>query len=556
MSRNRRSPRQPRAATPPPVSVGGSQFQIGPAAAALNAQELQQAGVSLAQLAAANQSVAASATAATQSLSSESSQLTQLTRVTQEHTQATSAATIPARQLNQLHQEHSQAAETANQGLTTQTGLLQRLSAGWQAATTPIRGAAGEMLNLAGIYGAAATPIGLVTTALSTLANEAGRMTAAAGDMEDWERSVGLLPESTRTLNDLQKQLDATRTSAEALGGELLAPGAGGFLTFLNDALKSLRDSFADPMHPEQIERANLYADALARVPQLLNQSNQEMHDLQQQANLVRSSTEAQLRPLQDQLDLLRRARAEHEALRSLSEAEAQLAQDQKDALDVSGPLGVSARRNLLADTQREAQARDAFNYFQQTQGIADRMNQIQAQGQQDLTPILDRITTLLENIYNLRQGKTPEVISAETGRGMAYYGGYLAYAERPGQSVPGAPSLGAYVAGNATPGIGYGAAGYGTSGIGFGTPSGGSAGMYPGRASGGPVTEGWWRVGENGPEWLHAGGSGYVVPNAAGSQHLLGLCLNCHKEFTIENAADPRVARASDRGIAGWKGR
>jgi vacuolar-type H+-ATPase subunit H len=212
--------------------------------------------------------------------------------------------------------------------------------------------------------------------------------------------------------------LDATRTSAEALGGELLAPGASGFLSFLNDALKSLRDSFADPMHPEQIERANLYADALARVPQLLNQSNQEMHGLQQQADSVRSSTEAQLKPLQDKLDALRRARAEHEALRSLSEAEAQLAQDQKDALDVSGPLGVSARRNLLADTQREAQARDAFNYFQQTQGITDRMNQIQAQGQQNLTPILDRITTLLENIYNLRQGKTPEVISAETGQG------------------------------------------------------------------------------------------------------------------------------------------
>lgn len=45
------------------------------------------------------------------------------------------------------------------------------------------------------------------------------------------------------------------------------------------------------------------------------------------------------------------------------------------------------------------------------------------------------------------------------------------------------------------------------------------NAGAVPGRASGGSVDEGWYIVGENGPEPLHAGGPGQVYPNGGAGQ-------------------------------------
>lgn len=45
------------------------------------------------------------------------------------------------------------------------------------------------------------------------------------------------------------------------------------------------------------------------------------------------------------------------------------------------------------------------------------------------------------------------------------------------------------------------------------------NAGAVPGRASGGDVAEGWYIVGENGPEPLHAGGPGQVYPNGGAGQ-------------------------------------
>lgn len=69
------------------------------------------------------------------------------------------------------------------------------------------------------------------------------------------------------------------------------------------------------------------------------------------------------------------------------------------------------------------------------------------------------------------------------------------------------------------------------------------SSGYVPGRAGGGPVSEGWYKVGERGPEWLHAGGNGSVVAN--GGMTVTHRCPDCDQDWWIEQAGTPRGSRA-----------
>lgn len=82
--------------------------------------------------------------------------------------------------------------------------------------------------------------------------------------------------------------------------------------------------------------------------------------------------------------------------------------------------------------------------------------------------------------------------------------------------------------------------------------PSGGgdlNANPRQQRALGGSVNEGWYTVGENGPEWLHAGGSGYVTPNGGGGgggslgtiqiEHLCPRCLRLEMDTYMIDRRD-----------------
>jgi hypothetical protein len=547
MSRNRRGGRP----AAPAISVGGSDFTIGPAAAALNADALAQAGVTIAQTADAMRNLQSAAAATGQTLANVAAPVASLTSQFAAHTQGVNSAT-------QAYSAHSTAVKTLGQQQEQQHEWLNRSIIDLSGLSGGARQAAGSLLSFAGInpeMTVLAAGLNLVEGGMNAVAAEGQHMLASASFVQEWQRQIGALPATTRTFNDAVSSLDAARTSLEAL---VAGPSLNFFTGFLDFVDRKLQD-LAENMAPGSVTAA--MAKDASVLPGLIVQATNNLHDYEMTAARVRLATEAQVAPLEAQLRVMERQHQHLEQMYSLYDAQKQLQFDASNALDFTSGRGDSARAALLGDQERMNSLQRSIAYTQQVQAVQDKEYQITTSANVTLHALAVNILDTQGNLYQYNQGIGPNTQAALDAQARAaavlpnYQGtGFVSPGYGLREQAPYGLGGTSFYNNGAAPGTAptYGFGGTSTYGPGSGIPF-----EMPHRAQGGPVwaNQTYW-VGENGPEPFTPSQNGYISPAGQGAQHLLGLCLSCHKEFAIQAAADPRVADATYRGMGRVWGR
>lgn len=344
----------------------------------------------------------------------------------------------------------------------------------------------------------------------------------------------------------------------------------------LRDTAKDRADMFDDIIKPLQAQKADLQDEARASAEANQTQIDalqEKLQGLQGAAEGIRARYEAAIAPLQEQERQLDRVYQRQQDINNLNKIDRDIARDKALSVDIYSQEGRAAALRLpgemdqRSDLTEKMQHEDAKNALddrirslQQAQQAEERAVQATEQAYQRRIANLEQVNkreqavyTAAETALDKRIKKIQDAKSAESEyfsqlennlqRQIDSLDKAYQRVQRGAQDVERAAQERIHQLENVQTVV----AKTGINVLSFidqvvqkivGTaaifkayqqiPTGNRDYTQPmaGRAGGGGVDEGWYLVGERGPEMLHAGGPGYVAPNLDGSGSTVTLKL------------------------------
>lgn len=270
-------------------------------------------------------------------------------------------------------------------------------------------------------------------------------------------------------------------------------------------------------------------AQSQAAVTQATDDNTAAVERAVAAAQKERDGIQARIDALTKQNDLLKQASALEDELAGIGEAQFNLNRDRRLSLSVYTSEGRSAADRVQSDQET----------------LAKRLRDYAVNSQINANTAEIKILTANLDIADARLSAAQNGAIPPTPGGYSTSSQYLANLGTPNAGMTNHLLTGGSISPSA-PGWNYWLGGQSFDQLGQGQVVGH-------RASGGPVHPGWFTVGEHGPEMLHAGGSGTVVPH--GGAQLVGYCPGCQTNFLVDQLANnPRVARASGQGQSRFK--
>lgn len=299
-----------------------------------------------------------------------------------------------------------------------------------QAATTSLNSASRSAQGFLGQFAESRIRqfgFNLISTGISAIADEAGRLISSASAVEEFARATGQLPEGATTVRDLTASISDLRTEAEAL---ITIPTLSIFeqrlnsldttagrskvkdvLTGIGDALGRITEAHltgveaglnsignvAGPLF-STLSAIGINLPSLPPVPDSVAASYQgleilasEFAESQRQARIeaqglqdqlgrlgeearnVRANYDAGVQPLRDQLDTINKEYDAAARLRALTTAQRDVSREQALAVDVFSAAGQAANQALPGDLQR-------LQDLQNAQAHQQTVDELQAQ--------------------------------------------------------------------------------------------------------------------------------------------------------------------------------